>query len=49
VARELGIWDDNAEGRMVLADALMDANDKGDLRADFFPAGIQLPYRIMES
>ena len=47
VARELGISDD-AEGRMVLADALMDANEKGDLRADF-PGGMELPYRIMES
>jgi hypothetical protein len=48
VARELGIWEDDAEGRTVLADALMDANEKGDLRADF-PGGIELPYRIMES
>jgi t-SNARE complex subunit (syntaxin) len=46
VARELGISDD-AEGRKVLADALMDANEKGDLRADF-PGGMELPYRIME-
>jgi hypothetical protein len=47
VARELGISEDNAEGRMVLVDALMDANEKGDLRADF-PGGMELPYRIME-
>ena len=47
VARELGIADDN-EARTVLADALMDANEKGDLRADF-PGGMELPYRIMES
>jgi hypothetical protein len=46
VARALGISDD-AEGRKVLADALMDANEKGDLRADF-PGGMELPYRIME-
>jgi hypothetical protein len=46
VARELGISDD-PEGRMVLADALMDANEKGDLRADF-PGGMELPYRIIE-
>jgi hypothetical protein len=45
VARELGISED-AEGRKVLADALMDANEKGDLRADF-PGGMELPYRIM--
>lgn len=46
VARELGISDD-PERRKLLADALMDANEKGDLRADF-PGGMELPYRIME-
>jgi hypothetical protein len=46
VARELGISDD-AEGRTVLVDALMDANEKGDLRADF-SGGMELPYRITE-
>jgi hypothetical protein len=48
VARELGISGDDAEGRRVLADALMDANEKGELRADF-PGGMELPYRIMDS
>jgi hypothetical protein len=48
VAHELGIWEDEVERRMVVADALMDANEKGDLRADF-PGGIELPYRITES
>ena len=46
VARELGISDD-AEGRTVLVDALMDANEKGDLRADF-PGGVELAYRVTE-
>jgi hypothetical protein len=46
VARALGISDD-AEARKVLVDALMDANENGDLRADF-PGGMELPYRIME-
>jgi hypothetical protein len=48
VAHELGIWETDVERRMVVADALMDANEKGDLRADF-PGGIELPYRITES
>ena len=48
MAREVGIFEDDAEDRKVLADALMDANEKGDLRDDF-PGGIELPYRIMGS
>ena len=47
VARALGVTDDN-EARKILADALMDANEKGDLHADF-PGGMELPFRITES